>query len=206
MKASIIICNYNGERWLARAIRSALAQARSMLKTDYEIIVVDDASEDASRKIIDVFGDDIRPIFLKKNGGLANAINIGIQNALGEYIARLDSDDIMRHNFLCITSEFLDYNKKFDWVKVDHFVIDERENTLERSDNDLACCILFRKRAIESVGLYNSNLRVNETLDVLVRLMNDPRYKDCGAHLPIPLYKWFKREDSLTKGGVKGQI
>jgi glycosyltransferase involved in cell wall biosynthesis len=177
-----------------------------MLKTDYEIIVVDDASEDASRKIIDVFGDDIRPIFLKKNGGLANAINIGIQNALGEYIARLDSDDIMRHNFLCITSEFLDYNKKFDWVKVDHFVIDERENTLERSDKDLACCILFRKRAIESVGLYNSNLRVNETLDVLVRLMNDPRYKDCGAHLPIPLYKWFKREDSLTKGGVKGQI
>lgn len=206
MKASIIICNWNQEKYIARAIRSALAQASSFPKNQYEIIVVDDGSTDHSMTAIHSFDDCIKIIALPENKGLANALNVGIQNALGEYIARVDADDMLRHNFLVILSEFLDYNKQYDWVKSDYLVIDDHENTMERGSEELACCFLFRKRALEAVGLYNDTLRINETRDILIRLLQDPRYKESGAHIKIPLYKWFRHKGSLTNGGKKGMV
>jgi hypothetical protein len=87
--ASIIITSYNYEKFLPRAIDSALRQTY-LVK---EIIVVDDGSTDDSRKIIAGYGDQIIPIF-KKNGGLISATNAGFSASQGEIIFFLDADDI----------------------------------------------------------------------------------------------------------------
>lgn len=85
---TILINNYNYDRYLAEALDSALAQTWQPL----EIIVVDDGSTDNSRDILGTYRDKIRIIF-KENGGQASAFNAGIKEAKGEIICFLDSDD-----------------------------------------------------------------------------------------------------------------
>jgi glycosyltransferase involved in cell wall biosynthesis len=86
---SIVINNYNYERFLSEAIDSALNQTYSNI----EVIVVDDGSTDNSRKIIGSYGDKIIPI-LKENGGQASTFNAGFAGSRGDIICFLDSDDI----------------------------------------------------------------------------------------------------------------
>lgn len=214
MRASIVICNKDCEQLVGRAMRSALSQ--KFQSDQFELVVVDDGSNDGSKVAIrsfkgaleeqDHFAPHVRTIELPKNQGLANAINVGVLNSVGEYIFRLDSDDIMRSMMVPFCVEYLDFNKQFDWVLTDHFIIDAEGCIIDRSSDPLACAYVFRKSALESAGLYNKNMRVNETLDILTRLLQDDRFKGREGKLPIPLYKWFAHGDSLTQGGKLGKI
>ncbi len=86
---SIIINNYNYDRFLKAAIDSALQQTSHPV----EIIVVDDGSTDRSRDIIASYGTQITPIF-KDNGGQASCYNTGFAASKGEIICFLDADDV----------------------------------------------------------------------------------------------------------------
>ncbi|MBE9209866.1 glycosyltransferase [Nostoc sp. LEGE 06077] len=90
---SIVIGNYNYDRFINQAIDSALNQTY----TNIEIIVVDDGSQDNSREIIKGYGDKIIPIF-KENGGQPSVYNIAFAISKGEIICFLDSDDIFLPN------------------------------------------------------------------------------------------------------------
>lgn len=87
---SIIINNYNYDRFLGEAIDSALNQSYEHV----EVIVVDDGSTDNSRQIISEYGDRIIPI-LQANGKQAAAFNSGFARSQGEIIIFLDSDDYL---------------------------------------------------------------------------------------------------------------
>ena len=90
---SVVMSVYNGERYLAEAIDSILAQTFR----DFEFIIVDDGSTDRSAKIIDYYAQRdprVRSLRLAVNHGLASALNQGIAAARGEFIARMDSDDV----------------------------------------------------------------------------------------------------------------
>lgn len=88
---SVILPNYNGEKFLKESIKSVLEQSYS----NVELIIVDDGSTDNSRNIIESFHDSrIKTIYLQKNGQICMALNMGLKAACGEYIARIDSDDI----------------------------------------------------------------------------------------------------------------
>ena len=90
---SIITPNYNTADFIGETIESVLAQTFD----DWEMIIVDDASTDNSREIIQAYADKdkrIKPVFLKENGGQGKARNIATDLASGQYIAFLDSDDI----------------------------------------------------------------------------------------------------------------
>jgi len=86
--ASIIISNYNYEKFIGRAIDSALQQTYPLK----EIIVVDDGSTDNSRQIINQYGNQITTIF-QENQGIVPATNTGFFASRGEIIFFLDSDD-----------------------------------------------------------------------------------------------------------------
>jgi len=86
--ASIIITNYNYEKFLPRAIDSALQQTYPKK----EIIVVDDGSTDNSRHIINQYEGKIKPVF-QENKGRASALNTGVFASRGEIIFFLDADD-----------------------------------------------------------------------------------------------------------------
>jgi glycosyltransferase involved in cell wall biosynthesis len=88
---SVVMSVYNGEKYLEQAIDSILQQSHK----NFEFIIINDGSIDRSESIISSYTDQ-RIIYLKNksNIGLAASLNKGIDNAKGDYIARMDCDDI----------------------------------------------------------------------------------------------------------------
>lgn len=116
---SIIIPVYNVENYLEECLNSILNQNF----TDYEIILVDDASTDKSGYICDEYAlkyENIKVIHLKCNSLLGAARNIGLKNAIGEYVHFCDADDLYIENSLNYIAENLNYNNSD--VVVGHFI------------------------------------------------------------------------------------
>ena len=91
--ATVVIVNYNYDRYVGAAIASALNQSYK----DVEVIVVDDGSTDESRRVIEGFGSVLRPVF-QPNMGQGAAYNAGWAAARGKFILFLDSDDVLLPN------------------------------------------------------------------------------------------------------------
>lgn len=104
---SVIIPVYNSQDYISRTIHTVLASTLSNI----ELILVDDESSDKSRKIIDWYSKKypktIRKIY-KKNGGVADTRNVGINYAHGKYIAFMDNDDMIRPNAFSILFETIE--------------------------------------------------------------------------------------------------
>jgi teichuronic acid biosynthesis glycosyltransferase TuaG len=90
---SIITPSYNSSKFIEESVRSVISQSY----INWELLIVDDYSEDNSRGIISELADKdkrIKSIFLEKNVGAAETRNVAIRQAKGKYIAFLDSDDL----------------------------------------------------------------------------------------------------------------
>lgn len=98
MKISVIVPVYNVEDYIQECINSILKQSF----TEYEVILVDDGSQDKSISLIKNIIDSNENIKLitKKNGGLSSARNYGLKVARGEYVIFIDSDDFIEEHFL----------------------------------------------------------------------------------------------------------
>ena len=98
---------YNTEKFLKESITSILSQTL----TDFEFIIVDDASTDKSIEIVKSFNDQ-RILLIEKsnNEGLPTCLNIGLEAAKGKYIARMDADDIALPERLQVQFDFLEKN------------------------------------------------------------------------------------------------
>ena len=115
---SVIVPIYNSEKYLKRCVDSILSQTFS----DFELLLVDDGSTDGSGSICDEYSvkDSRVRVFHKENGGVSSARNLGLDNARGEWITFVDSDDYLEESFLAELSVFEDV----DWVvSVVSFVI-----------------------------------------------------------------------------------
>ncbi|MCR4792087.1 MAG: glycosyltransferase family 2 protein [Lachnospiraceae bacterium] len=97
-KVTIVIPNYNGEKWLKGCLDSLRPQVQNSAIT-YDIIVVDDASTDKSREIVAGYRD-IRLIALEKNGGFSRAVNAGIKASDSPYVILLNNDTKARPGFV----------------------------------------------------------------------------------------------------------
>ena len=93
---SIIMPVYNKEKYIKRSIQSILNQTF----TDFELIIVNDGSTDHSLEICESFHDSRITIISVINGGVSKARNIGLDNAKGEYITFIDSDDYVDYLYL----------------------------------------------------------------------------------------------------------
>lgn len=94
MRFSVLVANYNYDRFLGRAIESALA----LDWPDVEVIVVDDGSTDNSREVIDSFAGSVTAIY-QNNGGQRSANNTAFAHATGEVVVFLDADDVLDPGF-----------------------------------------------------------------------------------------------------------
>lgn len=95
---SVIVPVYNTERYLRECIESLTGQTIR----GYEILLIDDGSEDNSKIICDSYSENCGYIrtFHKQNGGLSSSRNMGLKKAKGNYIAFVDSDDVVAPDFL----------------------------------------------------------------------------------------------------------
>jgi len=199
MKVSLIITNYNYSKFLNRSIRSAFIQNYPVEK--YEIIIVDDSSTDWSREIIESYGKLIRAIYLDRNVGLAEARNIGIKAAKGEYIFFLDADDYLNRDLIFIESMFLDLNPDWHAVACDYYNVDNDENVIERNSctkMPIACGIMFRKENFLEVGMYDKNFRMHEDKDLYIRFSK--KYKI--RHIELPLYRYRQHDSNISHNKV----
>lgn len=112
-KVSVLMACYNSEKYLRESIDSILAQSFR----DFEFIIIDDASTDSTASIISSYCDD-RIICLRNeaNKKLAYSLNRGLEIARGDYIARMDADDISTPNRFSEQVNFLDANLEFGVV------------------------------------------------------------------------------------------
>ncbi|MBZ8179101.1 glycosyltransferase family 2 protein [Oscillatoria salina] len=124
---SILINNYNYERFLGEAINSALNQTYF----NCEVIVVDDGSTDNSPAIIASYGKQIIPI-LKKNGGQASAINAGFAASKGEIICLLDSDDLFLPTKVAEVVKILSNQPDLGWCFHPQNLVNTDELELEK--------------------------------------------------------------------------
>ena len=96
-KISVIIPCYNSEKTIIRTLESIKKQTY----TDFEVLIINDGSSDCTSNLIADFAtkDNRFIIFNIPNGGVSNARNIGINNASGDYIIFIDSDDFISENY-----------------------------------------------------------------------------------------------------------
>jgi glycosyltransferase involved in cell wall biosynthesis len=116
---SVIIPVYNGTNYLREAIDSVFAQTFA----DYELNIVDDGSTDGTWTLIQSYGERVRG-FQKPNGGVASALNLGIANARGTWIAWLSHDDLFLPTKLEKQLSFLRRSPEFKACYTDYFVGD----------------------------------------------------------------------------------
>ena len=106
-KISVILPVYNSELYIKETIDRVLNQTFS----DFELLIIDDCSTDKTVSIIKEYSDErICLIEKEKNSGLINSLNFGISLAKGEYIARMDGDDICLLERFAKQVAFLDKN------------------------------------------------------------------------------------------------
>jgi glycosyltransferase involved in cell wall biosynthesis len=195
MKVSIIITCFNREKFIARAIRSAIFQ--NFPKNQFEVIVVDDGSSDNSRKIIEDFGDEIICIFHDKNMGLPTARNNGIRKARGRFVVHLDSDDYIHEDLIHVENLHLALNADWGAVACDYVEIDEHESHIGRrkaENHPIACGIMFRKESLIDIGLYDEKMLMCE--DEEMRQRFEQKYLIGYVHLP--LYRYTRHDKNMT--------
>ncbi|WP_067738447.1 glycosyltransferase [Novosphingobium naphthalenivorans] len=185
---SVAMSVYNGERYLASAIESVLAQDF----TDFEFLIVDDGSTDASPRIIRRYAEmdsRIRPI-LRENRGLIASLNEMIAIAKAPVIARMDADDICRPNRFSKQIAFLeqhpDYGVVGSWSEDigedgeplvrhgmdDHPLTHEELLKAIETGGQLIChpAAMYRRDTVRSVDGYHAAFRHCEDFDLWLRL------------------------------------
>ena len=129
-RVSAILVTYNYGRFLRRAIESVLEQEYPSQLV--QLIVVDDGSQDDTPEVAAEFGDRITYV-RKQNGGLRSAINRGLAEVRGEFIALHSGDDIWLPGKLRCLTEVLEARPEVGLVYGDTAVIDAEENLLHPS-------------------------------------------------------------------------
>ena len=185
---SIIIPTYNRAAFLGEAITSVLEQdyfRQSGPERSFELLVVDDGSEDDTREVVGSFGGRIS-LLRQPHRGVSAARNLGLHSATGEFIAFLDSDDLWKREKIGVQ---MGYFKAFPNAKVCSteeiwFRRGKRLNPQRKHrkpsgwvfDRFLPFCLLslssclFRREVFEEVGDFDEDLPVCEDYDLGIRL------------------------------------
>lgn len=111
-KISVIVPVYKAENYLHRCVDSLLAQTFQ----DFEILLIDDGSPDRSGEICDEYAkkDKRVRVFHKENGGVSSARNLGLDNARGEWICFVDSDDWVEEEMFATICSFIQSKEQID--------------------------------------------------------------------------------------------
>ena len=210
-KLSIIICTHNREKLLPRALDSVLSQDFK----DFELIIIDDASNDGTEALISSYiARDERIKYFKNdhNLGIAKSRNKGCKIAEGDYIAMLDSDDWwLKNDKLSRQVAILDakravglvgtgivlYDTKDNFIKEDIFEAEDKKIRAKiLAKNQFAqSSVIFRKEAHLNIGGYDEDLAVCEDLDFWLKIGR--RYE--FVNIPEALTAYLANPEGISK-------
>jgi len=186
LEVSVVLPVYNCERYIEESINSILSQ-----KFDsFELIVVNDGSTDKTASILDTYKDNKLTILTNnENQGLVFSLNLAINNSKGQFICRMDADDICDEYRLSKQYQFLITNPNIDVIGCQGFNIDEKGSFLNKKSwrqNKLLIefyCLLgenpvghpfsmIRKSKIIEVGGYREQYFRAEDKDLWLRILS----------------------------------
>lgn len=226
-KVSVILSNYNGEQYLKESISSVLKQTY----VDFEFIIVDDASTDSSRKVIDSYNDSqIKRYYAEKNRHIAYSLNKALEMASGEYIARIDSDDIWETNKLELQVRYMDEHRecgacftkvniidKYSVIANDiyeeyYHMFNDAENKSQIEwlrfffyKGNCLChpSVVIRKSVLENVGKYHLAYVPAEDYELWSRIVM--HYPIFVMEEKLVRYRW-EESDNKISGNTNGRI
>ena len=208
-KVSIVIPVFNGSSYLGEAIASALAQTYKNI----EILVINDGSQDEgeTEKIALSYGNKIK-YYKKTNGGVASALNLGIEKMSGEYFSWLSHDDLYFPNKI---ESQIDYLSKLDNRRAilysDFGVFSDNKEMLSiyhmPTINPLnfryaiavssfmnGCTLLIPKGVFDECGLFNTNLRHIQDYDMWFRMAK--KFHFIHVNLVLVKSRFHQAQDS----------
>lgn len=198
---------YNGERYLKESIESIINQTFK----DFEFIIIDDGSTDKSNKIINSYNDSrIKLLENNKNIGLTKSLNKGLELCKGEFIARMDADDISLPFRLEKQVNYMEKNKNVDvcgsWSMTIGKIVGEirkypsnhEEIRCQLLLNNIMChsSVIIREKSISEGNIrYNPSLLYAQDFDFFVRMINDYSF----ANIPEVLIHYRIHDDQIAE-------
>ncbi len=203
---SIVLPTRNGSRYLNDAIQSCVEQTHQ----DWELIIVDDASNDATPDIIQQWkGRDtrIRSLRNERNRKLPASLNRGFAEARGAFLTWTSDDNLYRPPALATMLEFLKSHPQVGMVYADYTLIDEDGNVLRVQpvgnptglvySNCINCCFLYRREVMREIGDYEERFVLVEDLDYWLRVAK--RFQLAPLHQDLYLYREHRHSLTATR-------
>lgn len=210
---SVVIPTFNRAHFLKKTIDSALNQTFK----NYEVIVVDDGSNDNTKEVAESYGNKIKYIY-QKNAGPSSARNTGIMHASGTYIAFLDSDDEFLPSKLVMQMKYLRAHPECRFLYSYYYNVDKKGNILKlreprkcHSKDELRFLLLARRFTIrtstvvvhrdvfDEADYFNPNYFYSQDWDMWLRIA-----KICEGHcLKIPLVKYRLHDSNRSSSSIK---
>jgi len=208
---SVLMSVHNGRKYLAEAVESILKQTFK----HFEFIVVEDGSTDGSDEMLKCYArlDPRIRLVSQENQGLTRSLNTGLSIARGEFIARMDSDDIAYPQRLEVQLELLRRSPELVCVGAEVELITEhgiclgprhhpREHDAIRASlltGDGGAMthpvIMFRRTALEKIGGYDEHFDTAQDLDFYLRLSEIGKLENLNE----TLLKWRQHPDSVNR-------
>jgi glycosyltransferase involved in cell wall biosynthesis len=201
---SIVLPTYNGEKYIRQSIQSVIDQTY----TNWELIIVDDASTDSTPAIIEGFAKSdqrIRSVRHMTNRKLPAALNNGFARANGEFLTWTSDDNVYKPPALSTMVHFLQVHPDIGIVYSDFSLID-RNGNLKNSrrvkppaqlliGSVIGACFLYRRDVMETIGGYDPESFYAEDYDFWLRASNHFIF----APIHTDLYSYRVHESRLAR-------
>jgi len=208
-RITVLMPVYQAERYLEEAVESILAQSFD----DFELLALDDGSTDASPRILEALADRDDRIRVRRSEhvGLVSRLNQGLAEARGEFIARMDADDVSHPErferqlaYLDARPDCVAVGTETDEVDPERRIIrtldirtthSEIESELMRGNGGalVHASALYRIDALRKIGGYRKEFEYGEVIDLHLRLAEIGRL----ANLPESLYEYRQNFTSV---------
>lgn len=209
-RVSIVLPVYNQAHFLPEALDGIFAQT----ERDFELIVVNDGSTDATADVLAGYQAHHQfTVINQSNQGLPKALNAGFAHTQGEYLTWTSSDNIMLPDMLKVLASALDQDPSVGLVYADRYLITDEGTNLGRFNlpdydsclllhvNIVHCCFLYRRECMERVGQYDPEFIYGEDWEYWIRMSQYYRMK----HSPVALYCYRLHKSSMTSDLVRGK-
>lgn len=179
-RVSIVIPVYNGEKYVEKAINSALQQTYE----NVEILVINDGSTDNTEEVCKKYGNKIR-YYKKENGGVSTALNLALEKMTGEYFSWLSHDDYyypnkieenikQMENQTIIMSDYGlidEYGHCYSKIVQPHEVIDIHNEFALYKGFINGITLLIPKKAFDECGQFDESMRCTQDYDMWLRML-----------------------------------
>ena len=185
---SVVMAAHNEEKTIQKAVKSIIGQTFK----NWELIIINDSSTDATKSILMQFESERRINVINNpyNLGLAKSLNIGISQSKGFYIARMDADDESLSNRLQSQLDFMKSNQSIDVLGGGAIYINKNKNEFVKMPKDhnsikqfikksspfIHPSVMYKKSFIDKFGGYDETILRAEDYDLWYRGIHESEY------------------------------